>query len=445
MHNKKQRTLIITLILLILAFVGSLGWFLVDRFVDRSGWYEKDGVYYYRDFHWKKVTGWREINGHYYYFGEDYAMQTDWLELGEDRFRLGADGALDFGWIDADGQRYYAGTDGILLTGWQVIDGNRYCFNEDGSMYTGWLWLDGKKHHFGDDGAQTIGFFSEKGETWFFGDDGSMYTGEHILEGQVYQFNEDGTMYSGWMDTQSGRRFYQADGPMCIGWQTIDDKHYYFDETGAMQTGWLQQGEYSYYLLENGAAAVGPTVIDGETHFFTPMGIHVVLVNGNYGVPDYWETEYVDMGEWKLVSAICYDALMEMLNDCVAAGNEYYFNSGYRSYAAQEKILKNRTLEHMDEFGIDYNQAYVKARRSVALPGHSEHHLGVAVDITGEDAQAWLAEHCWDYGFILRYTEEKEDITGVMDEPWHFRYVGTKVSLDMEGSGLCLEEYLGAA
>ncbi len=445
MQSKKQRTLFIALIGLILVFLSSLGWFLIDRFVDRSGWQEKDGVYYYRDFHWRKVTGWQKIDGHYYFFGDDHVMQTDWLDWEGNRYRLGSDGALDYGWMDVDGQYYYAGGDGALLTGWQVLEENRYYFRDDGSAYTGWMELSGKKHHFGTNGVQTIGFYTENDDTWFFGDDGSMVTGEQILDGQVYLFEEDGTMYTGWRDTQSGRRYYLADGPMAIDWQVIEGKHYYFDENGTMQTGWLHQGEYSYYLLDHGPAAVGPTTIDDELHFFTPRGIHVVLVNGTYAVPKYYDTEFIDVGDWKLVSTVCYDALMQMLEDCVAAGYEYYFNSGYRSYAAQEEIMDQRIAAYMDEFDIDYRQAYVRAHRSVALPGHSEHHLGLAVDIVGEEAQIWLAEHCWDYGFILRYTAEKEPITGVMDEPWHFRYVGTEVSLDMEGTGLCLEEYLGAA
>jgi D-alanyl-D-alanine carboxypeptidase len=83
--------------------------------------------------------------------------------------------------------------------------------------------------------------------------------------------------------------------------------------------------------------------------------------------------------------------------------------------------------------------------QSVAVPGTSEHHLGLAVDIIGKAAQDWLSVHCWEYGFILRYTGDKAAITGIIDEPWHFRYVGTEVSMDMKGSGLCLEEYLGAA
>ncbi len=98
----------------------------------------------------------------------------------------------------------------------------------------------------------------------------------------------------------------------------------------------------------------------------------------------------------------------------------------------------------MTTYDLDYDEAREKALETVALPGTSEHQLGLAVDLLGDEAIAWFQEHCWDYGFILRYTEEKESITGIINEPWHFRYVGTAVSLDMKDSGLCLEEYLGA-
>ena len=88
-----------------------------------------------------------------------------------------------------------------------------------------------------------------------------------------------------------------------------------------------------------------------------------------------------------------------------------------------------------------------------ARPGFSEHQTGLALDINTASRSAhfettatyrWLIENCWRYGFILRYTEEKASITGITNEPWHFRYVGKEISMDMKGSGLCLEEYLGA-
>ena len=111
----------------------------------------------------------------------------------------------------------------------------------------------------------------------------------------------------------------------------------------------------------------------------------------------------------------------------------------------QTDILEKRTQEHMKEFDLDFDEARKKALETVAVPGTSEHQMGLAVDISGEEANAWLAEHCWEYGFILRYTEEKAEITGITNEPWHFRYVGREISMDMKDSGLCLEEYLGAA
>ena len=126
----------------------------------------------------------------------------------------------------------------------------------------------------------------------------------------------------------------------------------------------------------------------------------------------------------------------------------YEFNSAYRSIKVQEDILYARTQEHI-AIGFSEEEAYAEARKTVALPGTSEHHLGLAVDVLNvDDAEAkaldWLGEHCWEYGFILRYAEEKAPITGIIYEPWHFRYVGTRVSMDMKDSGLCLEEYLGA-
>ena len=87
----------------------------------------------------------------------------------------------------------------------------------------------------------------------------------------------------------------------------------------------------------------------------------------------------------------------------------------------------------------------------MADPGASEHHTGLAFDMTvpntsmflGTPQCAWLHEHCWEYGFILRYTDEKQQITGFAGEAWHIRYVGTEHSLAMQQSGQCLEEYLG--
>ena len=164
--------------------------------------------------------------------------------------------------------------------------------------------------------------------------------------------------------------------------------------------------------------------------------------------PGYYEADLVDYIPWHQVASVCLEPLKQMLEDCVAAGYEYEFNSAYRSIKTQQEILWLRTQEYIAA-GYSEADAYAEARLTVALPGTSEHHLGLAVDILNvkkaeKQALDWLGEHCWEYGFILRYAAEKSHITGIVHEPWHFRYVGREVSMDMKDSGLCLEEYLGA-
>ncbi|MBQ3135971.1 MAG: M15 family metallopeptidase [Clostridia bacterium] len=123
--------------------------------------------------------------------------------------------------------------------------------------------------------------------------------------------------------------------------------------------------------------------------------------------------------------------------------------SGYRSYERQERNYKNLTETYMSDYGLSRKEAAKKAAMVILPPGTSEHNLGLAMDICNtKDSFAfteeykWLTENAHKYGFILRYTEEKIDITGIVDEPWHWRYVGTEYAEDIKNSGLCLEEYL---
>ena len=94
-------------------------------------------------------------------------------------------------------------------------------------------------------------------------------------------------------------------------------------------------------------------------------------------------------------------------------------------------------------------EAEKQAEKVVARPGTSEHQVGLAVDFNSvEDsfkntkAYSWLVAHCSDYGFILRYTEEKQEKTGIIPEPWHYRYVGVEAAKTMEKENLCLEEFI---
>ena len=148
-----------------------------------------------------------------------------------------------------------------------------------------------------------------------------------------------------------------------------------------------------------------------------------------------------------------YEDLMEMLADCRKAGLRPLVCSAYRTQATQTRLYNNKILRLLAA-GCPAEEAAAEAARWVAAPGTSEHQTGLAVDIVAasyqmlDEGQAetaeqkWLMEHCWEYGFILRYPSEKEALTGVGYEPWHYRYVGRPAALDIRDSGLCLEEYL---
>lgn len=135
------------------------------------------------------------------------------------------------------------------------------------------------------------------------------------------------------------------------------------------------------------------------------------------------------------------------------AGLDIIVCSAYRSKAYQEELFNTRIEAEMDN-GSSYWEAYEEVCEETALPGTSEHELGLAVDLVGRDYQnldakqgttavaIWLAENCHRFGFILRYPEGKEDITGISYESWHFRYVGEEVARIIMSEGITLEEYL---
>lgn len=146
---------------------------------------------------------------------------------------------------------------------------------------------------------------------------------------------------------------------------------------------------------------------------------------------------------------IAVDALMAMLRDAHAQGlTVWQVSAAYRSIEEQQKLFDDKVYEFRQQ-GFSGSKARSAASRTVADPGSSEHHLGLAFDVTvpgkffiDTQQSRWLAENCWDYGFVIRYQEDKINITGYEYEPWHIRYVGTQHSLIMRDEHLCLEEYL---
>ena len=146
------------------------------------------------------------------------------------------------------------------------------------------------------------------------------------------------------------------------------------------------------------------------------------------------------------------NAMIEMFEAAKADGvTGWQISAGYRSYEYQQELFDEQVAEYRAE-GFTQEKAVSATRNTVADPGASEHHTGLAFDITvagttfkGTEQQIWLHKHCWDYGFIIRYQEDKEDITGFLAECWHIRYVGLPHSTEMRDRNLCLEEYLGEA
>lgn len=440
----KTKILIPILIAVILLSCAGGGWIWYDNNVDRSGWVEKDGVRFYRDFYADPVSGWLELEDGLYYFHEDGTPHLGWQEVDGILYFFDDSGAMHTGWLENGGEIYFFGGNGTMVEDWLWLPEGRYYLPE-GKLHTGWLDMEDGRRYFDDTGIMVSGFTELEDNTYYFDPEGILATGLTEIEGSTYDFQEDGVMFTGWQETENGQRYFFENGTMALGWQEIDGQTLYFNEEGYRQfTGWLQEGEYRYYILETGEPATGPTLIDDRIHYFTPKGIEVILVNAVTPIPEDHKQTIVNVVDYHDVDAKCYDALVTMLEAMKNAGIDYTFNSAYRTWEEQTAILEYRTLEHMRDYGLTFSEARAKALETVAIPNTSEHQLGYSVDLLGKAANDWLAKHCWDYGFILRYPVGKQHITGITNEPWHFRYVGKEVSLDMKDTGLCLEEYLGA-
>ena len=268
-----------------------------------------------------------------------------------------------------------------------------------------------------------------------------MQTGWVEIAGGRYYFNSDGIMQTGWL-TLSGTQYYLGEsGSAYTGWQEVGGIRCYFDNSGARVIGWVTASTGRHYLYEDGMLATGFQEIDGVKRYFTPTGEYIILVNPWNTVPKDYELNLVDIRGFR-VDASCRDALEQMMADCESAGMDCELNSAYRAISTQQGLWDNRYNSYIAN-GYSHEEAKRLTGQIVAIPGTSEHHLGLAVDIVGDDSMyAWMAEHSWEYGFILRDPDNKVDVTGIIYEPWHFRYVGKELAADIYQSGLCLEEYL---
>ena len=174
----------------------------------------------------------------------------------------------------------------------------------------------------------------------------------------------------------------------------------------------------------------------------------LTLVNRTHAVPEGWTVSRVELRGGQSVDERIYPNLQAMFDTMRAQGLSPFVREGYRTHEYQVTVMQNRINTYLSQ-GYSESEAKRLAEQYVAVPGTSEHELGLAVDINSSDGNGWpvynwLAQHAHEYGFILRYPDGKTGITGINYEPWHYRYVGKENAAAIHASGLTLEEYLGS-
>lgn len=178
----------------------------------------------------------------------------------------------------------------------------------------------------------------------------------------------------------------------------------------------------------------------------------LILVNAEHGLEESYEAHLRTVCNGRLqASEWLYDALTEMLGAASEEGYQYWIASAWRSREKQQKLVDEDVRLAMRK-GMSYDDALEETYRETMPAGHSEHETGLALDILcsgnmamdasqeREPGNAWLRKNSWRYGFVLRYPEDKEKVTGISYEPWHFRYVGKKAASFMYKHDMTLEE-----
>ena len=180
----------------------------------------------------------------------------------------------------------------------------------------------------------------------------------------------------------------------------------------------------------------------------TINGWNLILVNHDNYIPADYKVQLTELSNGKKVDSRIYPELQEMFDDARAQGYSLFVREGYRTQEEQQQLM-NEKIEAYENEGKSKSEAKKLAEQWVAIPGTSEHQLGIAVDInadttksSSDDVYKWLEENAHTYGFIKRYPSNKTDITGVINEPWHYRYVGKEVASEIYSQGICLEEYI---
>ena len=173
----------------------------------------------------------------------------------------------------------------------------------------------------------------------------------------------------------------------------------------------------------------------------------LIIVNGNNAIPEGYNVD-IKVCRGKEIGILAAEKLEEMIQCAAKEGIVLWISSGYRSVKYQGKLFDRQVQREMAK-GNSQDKAEKLAQTVVARPGRSEHNTGLAVDFNGvrddfykTKEYKWLMDHAAEFGFIERYQEKWADKTGVVYEPWHFRYVGVGYAEKIKESNLCLESYV---
>ncbi len=176
----------------------------------------------------------------------------------------------------------------------------------------------------------------------------------------------------------------------------------------------------------------------------------LIVVNGTREFPATYEPELDEIFDTgKYLDARVAPHYEEMYTAAKKDGIILTPYSAYRSYERQKNNYNHLTETYMSDYHLSREDAAKKAATVILPPGTSEHNLGLCMDIcnvydsfVNQKEYTWLTENAYRFGFILRYPKGKEDVTGIVFEPWHWRYVGVEWAKQIRDSGLCLEEFL---
>lgn len=196
--------------------------------------------------------------------------------------------------------------------------------------------------------------------------------------------------------------------------------------------------------------AVLPTLSESLQAESSESDWALMLINRSNPIPDDYQVgDLVELRGGQKVDRRIYPDLQAMFDAARADGVYPIVGSGFRTTEKQQQLMDDKIAAYRAE-GHSEEEARRLAESWVAIPGTSEHQAGICTDInaaggsgsTNEEVYAWLRDHAHRFGFILRYPEDKTDITGTIYEPWHYRYVGIAAATEIYNGNLCLEEYL---